>query len=84
MIKLNLIMDLALSMQKKVNGSWQISEILILKEYTDEKCKLKSNLKMLFRKQADLQLMAKRRSKYDHLLQKMDKRTSFMKWVKEI
>lgn len=36
-IKLNLAMDVALSMQKYVNESWQVPEVSALRECTDEK-----------------------------------------------
>lgn len=82
LMKLNLRLDVALYVQKWVNESWQLPEVSALKKCTDEKCKLKGDLKMLFRTQADPTLMGKRRwREYGRLLQRMTKRISLMEWA---
>lgn len=68
--------------QKWVNESWQVPEVSALKKCPDEKCKLKGDLKMLFRTRADPTLMGKgRRREYGPLLQRMMKRISLTEWA---
>lgn len=82
LMKLNWTVDVALYIQKWANESWQLPEISALKKCPDEKCKLKGDLKMLFRTQADPTLMGeRRRTERGRLLQRMTKRISLMKWA---